>query len=228
MLENNEQLFRKIKEVEVETSDHDIRSAVLTQRAVERGPSPRDATDAGAADAFTAAARSAAGMRDAVTSPQRKAVVQTAAALSVPNIHEAVHSKNSNDGWEKVSYRRKRNTTSYRYLGSAGTAKQTEGNFKAVIKTLPIFITKVHKDTTVKDITDYVYQKTGEVITLQSISFKYPKEYNAYKFFVSETKIEKFLDSKLWPEGIIFRKFVNFKMQNNTNSAYSGTVSGLK
>lgn len=222
-LENNEQLFRKMKEVEVETSDRDTRSAVL-HRAAERSPSPRDA--AGAAGAFTAAANSPATRRDAVTSPQRRTVVQTEPALTVPIVHEPVHSKSGSDGWEKVSYRKKR--MNYRYLGTAGTARHNEGNFKAVKKALPIFITKVHKDTTVQDITDYVYHKTGERITLESISFKYPKEYNAYKFFVSESKIEKFLDSKLWPEGIIFRKFVNIKKKNYTNSANSGTVNGLK
>lgn len=36
-------------------------------------------------------------------------------------------------------------------------------------------------------------------------------EYKAYKFFVMETKLSLFLDEKLWPQGVIFRRFVHFK-----------------
>lgn len=105
----------------------------------------------------------------------------------------------------------------YRYRGTSGIARDMEGNFKAADIKVPIFITKIHKDTTEKDIQDYIYRKTNEMINLEKIVLKQDKDHNAYKFFVSEHKISVFLDNKLWPQGVLFRRFVNFK-RNSTNS----------
>jgi hypothetical protein len=129
------------------------------------------------------------------------------------------------EGWQRVLYRKRH--MNYRYYGTAGIARDSQGKFKAAVKKVPIFITKVHEDTTEKDIADYVYEKTKENITLERIVFKYPKAYKAFKFFVMESKLSLFLNNKLWPEGIIFRKFVHFKMRNsNTNGVNTDTVIG--
>lgn len=130
---------------------------------------------------------------------------------------------NDDEGWQRVSQRRK--PWKYRYLGTAGISRDSEGKFKAAEKKVPIFITKVHKATTEKDITEYVYEKTRENIALEKISFRYEREYNAYKFFVSEHKLTLFLDNKLWPQGVIFRRFVNFT-QRKLNGVNSDAVSG--
>lgn len=128
----------------------------------------------------------------------------------------------SEDGWQKVSRRRKSN---YRYHGTAGTCRDNDGKFKAAETRVPIFITKVHKDTMEKDIKDYIYQKTQEIIMPEKLCFNKDKGHNAFKFFVSESKVSMFLDNKLWPQGIIFRRFINF-----TRSKMNGenTVFGLK
>lgn len=221
ILDNNEQLFRKMKEVGEENFDRGSESAVLPQRPAERSPpSPRVATASARARTYNAVARSTTPRQKPLTSPERARVHMSQTASTA---RESVQNK---DGWEKVSYRRKRNNMNYRYMGSAGTARDNEGKFKAAIKTVPIFITKVHKNTTEKDIVDYVNHKTGEMITLEGISFKYPKEYKAYKFFVSENKMDIFLDDKLWPEGIIFRRFMHFKTRSY--GANRNTISDAK
>ncbi|XP_045446742.1 uncharacterized protein LOC123654930 [Melitaea cinxia] len=97
--------------------------------------------------------------------------------------------------WRVV--RRGQKQTRYRYTGAAGVSNE-ESNFKAADRKVPIFITMIHRDTTENDIVQYVYDKTREKIILEKISFsKENKDYNAYKFFVSERKIDIFLDKTL-------------------------------
>lgn len=144
-------------------------------------------------------------------------------ATSLVNDHKCV--QNDDQGWQKVSHRRK--NVNYRYSGTAGIARDNQGRFKAAFKSVPIFITKVHKDTTEKDIVDYIYQKTQVKISLQLITGNHDRDYNAYKCFVAEDKLSLFLDCKLWPEGIIFRRFVNYKTRKpNPNGDNKNTVNG--
>lgn len=165
-----------------------------------------------------------------VTSPMPATILQPQQACSNDHDQCAAENVQTNDdeGWQRVSQRRK--PWKYRYLGTAGISRDSEGKFKAAEKKVPIFITKVHKSTTEKDITEYIYEKTRENIALQKISFRYEREHNAYKFFVAEHKLTLFLDNKLWPQGVIFRRFVNFKPRklNGVNSdAVSGRCSNL-
>ncbi|XP_028174970.1 uncharacterized protein LOC114363449 [Ostrinia furnacalis] len=132
---------------------------------------------------------------------ERHSAVTVSEATDVTNV-------NSSENWQTVSKRKK---TNYRYRGTAGISRDMEGKFKAADIQVPIFITKIHKDTTEKDIQEYIYRKTKEMINLEKISFKQDRDHSAYKFFVSEHKLPVFLDNKLWPQGILFRRFVNFK-----------------
>ncbi|CAH0723353.1 unnamed protein product, partial [Brenthis ino] len=133
------------------------------------------------------------------------------------------------EGEWNVVQRRKPKTASYRYRGAAGVSKEENCNFKAAERKVPIFITMVHKDTKESDIVEYVYNKTQEHIKVEKITFlKGNKDYNAYKFFVSERKISIFLDETLWPQGVIFRRFVNFKRKysSGTNGVTVKTMYG--
>lgn len=140
-------------------------------------------------------------------------------APAPPAPPETIVQTEESQGWQTVSSRRK--VPNYRYLGNKGNCKDYQGKFKAVEKRYPIFITKIHKDTSEKDITDYIFEKTKQLITLEKITFRQEREHNAYKFFVPEEKLSLFLDSELWPQGIIFRRFVNFKPRkpNGVNAA---------
>lgn len=126
-------------------------------------------------------------------------------------------------GWQQV-LRKKRST--YRYMGKRGVASDLHGRFKAAERKIAIFISNIHKDTNENDIMDYVKLKTQEVISLQRIDIKKQKNHHAYKFFVSESKLPLFLDEKLWPEGIIFRRFVHFKQNSvHKNTSFNGHQS---
>lgn len=124
------------------------------------------------------------------------------------------------EGWHMVSKRKK---PKYRYLGKTGVAYDAACCFKAADIKTPIFITNIHIDTPEHEIIKYIHMKTNESITLQKINTK-QKGYTAYKFFVSELKVPIYLDEKIWPKGIIFRRFVSFKDKNmNRASSVNGT-----
>ncbi|XP_026738663.1 uncharacterized protein LOC113501674 [Trichoplusia ni] len=134
-------------------------------------------------------------------------VLITSAPVS-PNAAESECESRNNTEWRTISYKKRSN---YRYAGKAGTARDVQGSFKAAERKVPIFISNVHKDTMAKDIVSYIQSKTQDVVSLEKINTKKQKEHNAYKFFVSESKLSLFLDENIWPEGIIFRRFVHFK-----------------
>lgn len=89
---------------------------------------------------------------------------------------------------------------------------------------VPIFITKVHKETSSTDICEYIFKRTQEKISLEKIISRREKDHNAFKFYVSETKLPLFLDDTLWPQGIIFRRFIHFKPKSSMNGG--DTVGG--
>lgn len=98
------------------------------------------------------------------------------------------------------------------FKGMVGNAnKDTELNFKAAEKRLPIYITNVHKETPLEDITKYILKKTGEKVTLTKLSIKNENKYDAYKIFVPSYTLHMFLNESLWPKGIVFRRFVHYK-----------------
>lgn len=205
-------------------------------------PQSQQAEDAGGSSASHGAAAAPTGVSRPMTSPARVAASPLLSADRIAynnNGHTSKTGEESTEsrkvtlsvteretmqseddkGWQKVSHRKK--PMKYRYLGTTGISRGTEGNFKAAVRKVPILITKVHKDSTERDIAKYIFEKTRENIVLERIDAKYDREYNSYKFFISENQLTVFLDRKLWPEGIIFRRFVNFKTRkmNDTNKS---------
>lgn len=132
-----------------------------------------------------------------------------------------LYSRDNNDdneqGWTLVQKRRPiRNSRLKGKMGSSTV--ETEYNFRAADRKIPMFITNVHKGTSESDICKYIYGKTGEHVILSKIVMKKQRDHDAYKFFVSESKLQLFLDEKLWPSGIIFRRFVHFKKRSATET----------
>lgn len=111
--------------------------------------------------------------------------------------------------WTLVQKRRPRKNN--RLKGKMGcNSVETEYNFRAADRKVPIFITNVHKGTSESNICKYIYNKTSENVSLEKIVMKKQSDHDAYKFFVSASKLQIFMDEKLWPSGIIFRRFVHF------------------
>ncbi|XP_063636282.1 uncharacterized protein LOC134806823 [Cydia splendana] len=135
----------------------------------------------------------------------------SADTVTLAGPHDEPLTNDSGDDWQLPKTKRNRNKTKYRYSGMRGIARDTVSKFKSAGKKVPIFISNVHKDTSEADIIEYIKDKTQERIFLRKITNNVEKDHNAYKFFVCETKVPLFLDEKLWPVGIIFRRFVNFK-----------------
>ncbi|KPJ00531.1 hypothetical protein RR46_07121 [Papilio xuthus] len=118
--------------------------------------------------------------------------------------------KEKDEGWEVVQRKRYRN----RFIGEKGTCIDSEFKFRAADLKAPLFINNVHIDTCERDIIDYIKIKTNIDVTLQKIKAKQQKEYNSYKIFVPKHKLNMFLNRDLWPDGISFRRFVDFRKRD--------------
>ncbi|XP_052754647.1 uncharacterized protein LOC128201512 [Galleria mellonella] len=124
----------------------------------------------------------------------------------------------SNNEWTIVEKKRKKNR---RIEGKLGTVViGTDEMFRAAERKIPLFITNVHKNTSESDIVRYICKMTQETVALEKISIKRQCDYNAFKFFVAQNKVSLFLDENIWPEGIIFRRFINFKLKKSTGNAH--------
>lgn len=119
--------------------------------------------------------------------------------------------ENKEEEW-KVVTRRRKNKYGNCLSGKLGKgAEYSDLSFKAVENKVPILITNVHKETSEKDIIKYIYRKTQEDVFLTKLSSRVEKRHNAYKLYVPSYKLRIFLDDTMWPKGIVFRRFVNFR-----------------
>lgn len=123
--------------------------------------------------------------------------------------------ENPSEKWEVVQKRRIRN----RIAGKVGTAvTETNGTFKAADIRIPLFIYNVDKSTVENDIITHVLNKTKLRVSLQKLNVKFDRGYDAYKMLVPKNKLDYFLNEHFWPEGVQFRRFVNFtksRLENN-------------
>ncbi|XP_045485829.1 uncharacterized protein LOC123689520 [Pieris rapae] len=115
------------------------------------------------------------------------------------------------DQWLLVQKKRLRN----RFIGAKGKATTLpDVKFKAADLKIPLFVNKVHKETSEGDIIEYIKQKTNVSVLIKKINMKVEKHYDSYKIFVPENKLGLFLDDTTWPEGIQFRRFVYLNRSN--------------
>ncbi|XP_061729174.1 uncharacterized protein LOC133534100 [Cydia pomonella] len=135
-------------------------------------------------------------------------------------------SSDKTKGWE-VAESRKHRAKRNRFVGKMGMARAgPDAKFKAAEVKLPLFITKVAKQTTKEDIVEYIEAKTGQKVTMYQINSKDPrKRHNSFKFYVDKMLVPVFLDVKLWPAGIVFRRFMPQKPPATTNAPRASTAA---
>lgn len=110
--------------------------------------------------------------------------------------------------WKLIQRKRLRN----RFTGNVGKAVvKSDFNFRAAVFKIPIYIYNVAKETTESDIINYIMNKANLKVTLTKWNMKQTKDYNAFKIFVLQENIETFLSDTFWPEGVSFRRFINFR-----------------
>lgn len=74
-------------------------------------------------------------------------------------------------------------------------------------------------ETNESDIVAYICDKTQQNVKLHKIITK-RQDQKSFKFFVSENNLSMFLDERLWPRGIIFRRFINYKLLYASSQYY--------
>lgn len=117
--------------------------------------------------------------------------------------------------WTLVQRRRLRN----RFVASRGKAVSSEHtNFKAADINIPIYVYNVAKEVSLCDIQNYIASKTDIMVQLEKMNMKVPKLYDAYKILVPKNKLKTFLNDDFWPEGVAYRRFVNFRARSNSGT----------
>ena len=173
---------------------------------------------------------------ESVTHAQSAAIVVTSEVghTAVSNVNNNVNGKKSladvvrggdwkipeaDKEWTLVQKRRLRN----RFVANRGTAVLSpKATFRAADISIPIYLYNVAKGVPVCDILSYIASKTDVAVSLEKMHMKIPKSYDAYKVLVPKHKLETFLNDGFWPEGVAYRRFVDFKIRSN------GTKSGEK
>lgn len=140
-----------------------------------------------------------------ISEPRQEAVESLAKIVSTEGEWKEERPK---EEWIVAQRKRLRNRFST-LEGKAPT--NTSEKFRAADVKTPLFINNVDGSTSEKDIMEYIFSKTQVHVSLQKIKAKVPKQYNAYKMYVPNSKISLFLDGSLWPEGIYVRRFIEFK-----------------
>lgn len=172
-----------------------------------------------------------------VLSRNNKKMYSEVAAVALETTHnKVIHSNtsqtkvnlketkvDSENEWTLVQ--RKRN----KFIGKKGTADvMTECKFKAADINIPFYIYNISKECPSTDIADYIKCKTGIEVSLERINMKLRKDYEAYKFMIPKSTLPIFMDQKLWPSGISFRRYVTFnkkwvKSDNNQQSSVTNS-----
>lgn len=112
-----------------------------------------------------------------------------------------------NEEWILVQKKKLRN----RFVGSRGKADVgLNSNFRAADVMIPLFIYNVSKETSVSDIENYVMKKSNMTVKVQKIAMKMTKDYSSFKLFVPKLKLNLFLSDDFWPEGVAYRRFIDF------------------
>ncbi|XP_075977946.1 uncharacterized protein LOC142977751 [Anticarsia gemmatalis] len=177
------------------------------------------------------------GSSEPMTHTQSAAIVATSEVghTAVSSVNDDVRDKNKSladivrDGewkmpkedkeWTLVQRRRLQN----RFVAKRGKAVlNPEASFKAAVTSIPIYIYNIAKGVPECDILSYIASKTDVTVHLEKMHMKTPKSYDAYKVLVPKHKLETFLNDEFWPEGVAYRRFVDFKIRSN------GITSGEK
>lgn len=138
------------------------------------------------------------------TSRQNNAIPEN---MSGKSIHEPEEKSFENE-WIPVQRKQNKN----RFITTQGKATTNpHEKFKAADIKIPLFINNVDKSTKEVDIIEYINSKTQVIVNLKKINSKEQKQYSAYIVYVPKNKLSLFLNDSLWPEGVSFRRFIDFK-----------------
>lgn len=75
---------------------------------------------------------------------------------------------------------------------------------------MPIDIYNVAKNISVNDISEYILAKTNLNLKVLRMEMRSLRDYDSYKVFVPKQRLTDLLQDDFWPEGISYRRFVDF------------------
>lgn len=126
-----------------------------------------------------------------------------------------------NEEWIRVQRKRTRN----RFAGNRGKAILEPGNnFRAAEIKVPIYIYNVAKGIPLCDITTYIKKKANIDVNVEKMNMKITKDYESYKIFVPKHKLDQFMSDDFWPEGVAYRRFIEFKYREKGSALNTGAT----
>jgi ribosomal protein S15P/S13E len=127
-----------------------------------------------------------------------------------------------NEEWIQVQRKRLRN----RFSGHRGKAFSEPGNnFRAAEIKIPLFIYNVAKGVSVSDITGYIKNKCQVDVNVEKVKMRIAKDYESYKVFVPKYKLNIFMSEDFWPEGVAYRRFIDFKYREKGSALKAGVLA---
>ncbi|PZC87383.1 hypothetical protein B5X24_HaOG215639 [Helicoverpa armigera] len=196
-----------------------------SESATSADPETSDAAPAGMSETDNALSTCAPGPIEAPTTMTFATAVSTgtvsselktvnSSSICESNVNSEQIVVDQNNEWTLVKHK---SSKLNRLVSQRGRASpEPDVKFRAADVKVPLLISNVSTDTQEDDIIRYIKLKTNESVSLKKINVKSFKKYNAYKLFVSKHKVDVFLNDKLWPEGITFRRFVHFMYRTSS------------
>ncbi|XP_031340966.1 uncharacterized protein LOC116169079 [Photinus pyralis] len=120
--------------------------------------------------------------------------------------------------WQKPKSRRNRRPTL-----TTGTS-DSDSTIKGVAKTITYYVSRLHPDTTIPQISEHMKNKSITPTVIQQMPSKYPESYSSFKISIQPEDNELFLSPTTWPKGSQNNGNVNTKSVLHRPLTASGRI----
>lgn len=120
----------------------------------------------------------------------------------------------SKSKWEIVNHKKEKRKE--RSIILIGDGSEVNKNLKAVPRVKFIHVSKLHPNTEVKDVIEFLIPLFPEVQCEKLIS-KFPQYYSSFKVTINEVNFEKAMEPSVWPTGTTIRQFFRGKSKENAD-----------
>lgn len=115
------------------------------------------------------------------------------------------------DGFTQVNHKRRRSRKQNTIIGCSSQ----DSTLKEPVKLAFLHVYKLHPETTVSELTDFLKPVFPEV-QVEQLTSRYPKYYASFKVTISENKLSAALTPTLWPKGVCINRFFHRKVAKET------------
>ncbi|CAH0699379.1 unnamed protein product [Spodoptera exigua] len=111
----------------------------------------------------------------------------------------------NNDGFIKVERKKKKKPLCRNQCGTAPI--DSDSPLYPAKPMTQLYLSRLHYTTTVEDVVEYMYSKTGRQYRVVMLESRYNMNHKSFVVWVHTRHLENFLDEKFWPKGVVYRRF---------------------